>query len=100
MISIMSDQIFALFDAGADRPLRKDEPLFLTGHPVRFMFLVVDGQVDLVRHRQEGALVLMTRASSGQVLAEASAYSDVYHCDGTAAESSRLRAIPVAAFHA
>lgn len=42
----------------------------------------------------------MTRARSGQVLAEASAYSDVYHCDGTAAESSRLRAIPVATFHA
>lgn len=54
MISIMSDQIFALFDAGADRPLQKYEPLFLTGHPVRFMFLVIDGQVDLIRHTQEG----------------------------------------------
>ena len=100
MIPIMSDQILTLFDAGADRPVQKDEPLFLTGQPVRFMFLVAEGQVDLVRHTLAGARVLLARAEVGQVLAEASAYSDLYHCDGTAAESSKVRAIPVATFRA
>jgi CRP/FNR family transcriptional regulator, dissimilatory nitrate respiration regulator len=100
MISIMSDQILTLFGAAADRSLRKDELLFLTGQPVRFMFLVTEGRVDLVRHTQAGARVLLARAGAGQVLAEASAYSDIYHCDGTASEPSRLRAIPVATFHA
>ena len=100
MIPIMSDQILTLFDAVADRPVQKDEPLFLTGQPVRFMFLVAEGQVDLVRHTLAGARVLLARAGVGQVLAEASAYSDLYHCDGTAAESSKVRAIPVATFRA
>lgn len=80
--------------------MQKDEPLFLTGEPVRFMFLVTCGQVDLVRHTHEGARVLLVRAGVGQVLAEASGYSELYHCDGTAAESSKVRAIPVATFHA
>lgn len=100
MISIMSDQILNLFDAGANRSLRKDEPLFQTGQPVRFLFLLTEGQVDLVRHTHAGARVLQARAGAGQVLAEASASSDLYHCDGTASESSQVRAIPVATFHA
>ena len=99
MTSIMSARVLAIFGTGVDRPLQKGEPIFPAGEPVRFMFLVARGQVDLVRHTPEGARVLLVRAGIGKVLAEASAYSDLYHCDGTAAESSLVRAIPVATFH-
>jgi len=100
MISIMPDPILALFDLGTDRPLHRNERLFHTGEPVRFMFAVAEGKVDLERHTVTGARVLLVRAGAGQVLAEASAYGDVYHCDGTAAESSRVRVLPVATFNA
>jgi CRP/FNR family transcriptional regulator, dissimilatory nitrate respiration regulator len=99
MISIMSDKILALFAAGADLSLHKDEPLFLTGQPVRFMFIVTLGQIDLVRHTRAGTPVVLARAGVGQVLAQASAYSDIYHCDGIACEACSVRAIPVATFH-
>lgn len=98
MIPIMSDRILALFEDGIDRTLQKDEPLFLTGQPVRFLYLVVQGQVDLVRHTLTGTRVLLARTKPGRVLAEASAYSSVYHCDGLAAGSSRLLALPVTTF--
>lgn len=50
MIMIMSDDLFPLFDGGFSRTLARDESLFLSGAPVRSMFLVIEGQVDLIRH--------------------------------------------------
>ena len=100
MIAIMSFDLSPLFDGGLDRSLSKDETLFLTGAPVQSMYLVIEGEVDLVRHTETGLRILLHRAGPGSVLAEASAYSDVYHCDGTAADVARVRSVPVALFRA
>lgn len=99
MIVIMSDNLFPLFDGGFSRTLARDESLFLTGAPVRSMFLVTEGQVDLIRHTESGLRILLYRAEAGAVLAEASAYSDAYHCDGTAACAAQVRSIALATFH-
>jgi CRP/FNR family transcriptional regulator, dissimilatory nitrate respiration regulator len=74
MIAIMSVDLFPLFEGGSSRSLAKDETPFLTGEPVRSMFLVTEGEVDLVRHTETGFRVLLHRAGPGSVLAEASAY--------------------------
>lgn len=100
MILIMSDDLFPLFDGGFSRTLARDESLFLTGAPVRSMFLVTEGQVDLIRHTQSGLRILLHRAEVGAVLAEASAYSDAYHCDGTAACPAQVRSIALPTFRA
>jgi CRP-like cAMP-binding protein len=100
MIMIMSDDLFPLFDGGFSRTLARDESLFLSGAPVRSMFLVIEGQVDLIRHTQSGLQILLYRAEAGAVLAEASAYSDAYYCDGTAACPSQVRSIALATFRA
>lgn len=100
MIEIMSVDLFPLFDGGSSRTLAKDETLFLTGAPVRSMFLVTEGQVDLIRHTETGQRILLYCADPGSVLAEASAYSDAYHCDGTAGSPAQVRIVPLALFRA
>ena len=92
----MSFDLFPLLEDGSLRSLAKEETMFLTGAPVRSMFLVVKGQVDLVRHTETGLLTLLCRAGPGSVLAEASAYSEAYHCDGTAVEPAQVRSVPLA----
>ena len=88
-------------DIFSDRPLirlARAAQLFRTGDDVRLMFLVAEGQVLLRRHSRQGLQLVLQRASSGSVLAEASAYSETYHCDAVADADSTLRALPVAAF--
>jgi CRP-like cAMP-binding protein len=96
----MSSAIHSLFDGGSTAAIAKDEALFDTGGRVRFMHFVVEGQVDLIRHSESGVRMVLFRAGPGQVPAEASAYSDTYHCDGIADRPSRLRSIPVRTFRA
>lgn len=100
MIAIMSDDLFPLFDGGFSRTLGRDDSLFLTGAPVRSMFLVTEGQIDLIRHTQSGLRILLHRAEAGAVLAEASAYSGSYHCDGTATGPVQVRSVALTTFHA
>jgi CRP-like cAMP-binding protein len=100
MISIMRVDLSPLFDGGFSRVLYRDESLFLTGTPVRSMFLVTEGQVDLIRHTESGLRILLYRAEVGDVLAEASAYSEAYHCDGTAAGPAQVRSIALPTFRA
>lgn len=98
MISIMRNVIPTLFDAGRVLSLDTGQPLFVAGDDVRSMFLVTAGQIDLVRHTKTGARLTLNRVFPGRVTAEASAYSETYHCDGVARSASRVRAIPVSAF--
>jgi CRP-like cAMP-binding protein len=98
MITIMSDELQTLFKGGMLKAHAGGETLFLSGESVRLMFFVTRGQVDLVRYSRSGARILLFGAGAGQILAEASAYSMNYHCDGTAAVDSQVLSIPVATF--
>jgi CRP-like cAMP-binding protein len=100
MISIMPADLSPLFDGGFSRLLSRDESLFLAGTPVHSMFLVTEGQVDLIRYTQSGLRILLYRAEAGDVLAEASVYSETYHCDGIAACPAQVRSIALPTFRA
>jgi len=98
MIMIMSEEIQVVFDGGWVKALSAGETLFLSGDPVHSMCLVIEGQIDLVRHTNSGNRILLFEARVGEILAEASAYSQIYHCDGIAAVNSRVSSIPLATF--
>jgi CRP-like cAMP-binding protein len=61
--------IAALFDEGVSTCLKKDEVLFRSGSPVKFMFFVESGGVDLIRHTLSGDQLVLSRMKQGSVLA-------------------------------
>lgn len=77
------------FDAGAN--------LFHQGDHVSVLHLVVDGEAHLVRHQIDGTVLVLQRAVPGTILAEASLFSDRYHCDSVAVMPTCTRAVPKSA---
>lgn len=100
MIVIMSEAIELLFLAAPSRSFAPGEPLFLTGDPVRSMFFLRSGRVDLVRHSAAGTGMILHRAAAGSILAEASAWSDAYHCDAVAVAAAEAAILPRTSFRA
>lgn len=94
----MSDSISALFETGRRLPFDAKETVFRTGDLVQSMYLVIAGEVDLVRHTTHGAPLILARVRPGNVLAEASAYSTHYHCDGVVSSNTSLISVPVSVF--
>ncbi len=99
MISIMNSEIASLFVDGHSTRFEKGDVLFQSGEQTQFMFLVEDGHVELVRHTRSGTRLVFSRVGAGFVLAEASAYAEVYHCDGVSLGQSRAKRISTAVFH-
>lgn len=66
------------------RVFRKGQYLFHQGDAIASMFLIESGEVRLLRRRPDGGAVVLQRALSGSCLAEASLFSDTYHCDAIA----------------
>lgn len=58
--------------------------LFHRGDPVTDLHVVLIGSIHLVRHQGDGSALIVQRAGAGSILAEASLYSDRYHCDAVA----------------
>lgn len=100
MIMIMSLELSARLSAlnNTARSLKAGEWLFHRGDPVRSIFVVGSGAIELLRHTGDGKPAILQRAGAGSVLAEASAFSPCYHCDAVASEASALIEIPLAAF--
>ena len=80
------------FDAGA--------LLFRRGDEVSVLHLVLDGEAHLVRHRADGGRLVLQRAAPRTVLAEASVFSERYHCDCVAVVPTRTHAVARAAVRA
>lgn len=99
MITIMSTDIAEVFANGRPLVLEPGQIIFRTGDLVRSMFYVMTGELDLLRHTPNGTPLILNRAISGFVLAEASAYSRCYHCDCVARDQSCLRSLTVGEFH-
>jgi len=101
MIMIMRDPFSHLFEDARCLELRPGATLFPTGAPVADIFRVRSGRVLLQRHTASGSRLILHSAVGGMILAEASAYSDRYHCDAVAADvQTRVEAIPKARFRA
>jgi len=95
MILIMSNRISDVFAAMAapSRAVAAGASLFCQGDPVANMYLVVEGRVDLVRHSAAGGVIVLQRAGPGDIVAEASLFSDRYHCDAVAATPASVRSV-------
>src|SRR3954463_11221225 len=72
------------------RKLADEEILFSAQQKPTRMFLVSEGCVRLVRPLRTGASAVMQRARVGDWLAEASLFSDRYHCDAVAQGAARV----------
>lgn len=65
--------------------------VFARGDTVRRMFQVMHGEVHLMRHQRDGTAIIVQRAGTGCILAEASLLVGRYHCDAVAAQPARVR---------
>ena len=99
MIDIMSlDLIDLLYAAGErEQSFAAGTYLFHTGDRVKALFIILLGEVRLVRHQVDGTSIVLQRAEAGKVLAEASLFSASYHCDAIAGSAALVRAISVQA---
>ncbi len=70
--------------------LAKGDYLFHQGDAAVSFFYVTTGKIKLIRETIEGGQVLMYGALAGETLAEASLFSDVYHCAAIADAPSSL----------
>jgi CRP/FNR family transcriptional regulator, dissimilatory nitrate respiration regulator len=98
MIVVMSESLEPLFAEAAAREFGAGEPVFHAGDKVLSMFFVRCGRADLIRYTGHGLRMALQRAGPGAVLAEASAWSEVYHCDAVAAEPCRLAVLSRSTF--
>lgn len=71
--------------------------LFHRDDRVKSMFLITAGSAHLIRHHLNGSAIVLQRASAGSILAEASLFTSVYHCDAIAASAVIACAISRAA---
>jgi len=68
----------------AKAPLRnyqRKQTVFHQGAEPKALFHVVSGTVILERHTEAGQKVILHRAGAGDLIAEASLFSQTYHCD-------------------
>jgi CRP-like cAMP-binding protein len=93
----MSEQIVAHLrpKAVAEKSFARGEYLFHRDDPVRTLFLVTSGCVNLVRYQADGSLAILQRSTPGTVLAEASVFSERYHCAAVAAMATQALLVPV-----
>lgn len=100
MTIIMSSEFIEQLILRADnqRVIEQGGFLFHQGDRVLSMFVVEEGLVELVRHRRDGGSIVLQRAGKKAVLAEASAYSTRYHCDGVAKLTSGIFELSKRAF--
>jgi CRP-like cAMP-binding protein len=96
MIRIMSDLISRLASISMfEKTIDAGAFLFLQGDPVHVLHIVRTGTVHLVRHQPDGATAVLQRATAAKILAEASVYSDTYHCDGLVVSPATILLVPV-----
>jgi len=84
-------------DAGTVRKLKAGQTLFRMGARTAGLYEVVKGRVRLVRIDASGKEAVLYSAVAGSVIAEASLFSAVYHCDAVASADSVVRLYPKAA---
>jgi len=60
--------------------LKKGDVLFYPKDNVRYMYVVKQGEVKMIRHTRNGDLAILQLAKTGDLLAEASLFSEKYHC--------------------
>jgi CRP/FNR family transcriptional regulator, dissimilatory nitrate respiration regulator len=95
MIAIMFDEMAPFLDALSQREFAFEpgSAVFHLGDDVKLIHFVRSGVIHLIRHQPDGASLVLQRAGPGSILAEASMFSDHYHCDARAVTAARTFAI-------
>lgn len=83
--------------AGTERTLKAGQSLFRLGSRTAGLYEVVKGKVRLARIDASGRETVLYSALAGDVIAEASLFSPVYHCDALASTNAVVRLYPKAA---
>lgn len=92
MIFIMLNEILnGLARRSTQAIYKKDAIIFSRGDPVGSLFILIEGQVALSRFSMDGNELVLCRAEGPCVLAEASIYSDNYHCDAVALTACEIQ---------
>jgi CRP-like cAMP-binding protein len=84
----------ALFERALRRSLGADETLFLREDRPLGLYLLESGEIRLTRSDPEGREITLFRAQPGETLAEASLFSEMYHCDAVASVPSVVYLLP------
>ena len=99
MIAIMSDLEFSRLFAAAPRTrLPPGAPIFRESDPVRSAIWIEEGQARLFRTAQDGRPITLLRGAGPCWFAEASVFTDRYHCDAEAVTGLTLRWLGKSAF--
>jgi CRP-like cAMP-binding protein len=93
MLETLMTQLQTIPD-GKERHLAAGAFLFHQGDAVESLFVVLAGEVRLVRHQLNGGSITQQRAKSGMVLAEASLFSDYYRCQAVVETASCVYVLP------
>lgn len=78
------------FHAQTQIRLSKGSSAFRQDDVAKGLYYVARGSVALVRHSETGHQIVVHRAQIGETLAEASLFSQHYHCDCLALQDSEL----------
>ncbi|MBX5132681.1 Crp/Fnr family transcriptional regulator [Rhizobium lentis] len=92
MFDILMNQLRSL--STGSRTFGAGRHIFSQGDGIGSLYLVESGLVHLVRYQADGNVAVLQRASPGLVLAEASVFSSVYHCDAVAITDVNATAVP------
>ena len=90
------DAIFGKLPTAA-RQFAKGAFLFHQAEPVAVIHRIANGAVQLCRQQAAGQVLVLQRATGGDVLAEASLFATHYHCDAMAVVPTETLAVSVAA---
>ena len=73
--------------------VNRGQLIFRQDVPTSAMFFLEQGAVELQRHTEDGEKLVVHRVTPGETFAEASLFSDVYHCDAVASKAGTVRRI-------
>ena len=72
------------------RSIRSGEALFLQGDATKGLFYLFTGAIDLTRATSSGHNIVIHRANAGEMFAEASLFTNQYHCTAVATRDSEV----------
>jgi CRP/FNR family transcriptional regulator, dissimilatory nitrate respiration regulator len=101
MIAIMSNAFFEQLRALAAPMAHHEagERLFREGQPVTHLHLVHSGEVLLERVLPQGGRLVLQRAATDDVLAEASVFAERYHCDAVVTATAGITRVALSDLH-
>jgi len=70
--------------------LNKGDKLFNQGDSVTNIYFIENGKIKLTRNTLDGSLLILHIGQQGESIAEASIFSDQYHCSAVAAVDSEI----------